>query len=148
MHITQHTDFALRVLIYLATQEERLPTIQEIAERFDISRNHLMKVVNGLIRFGYVEGIRGKGGGLRLARGPADISVGEVLRRMEGDPVLVECFSDQSQCLLTGRCRLQTVLKRALAAFFAVLDPITLDELRGPTQQQVLRFIRQAVPPA
>ncbi|MCK6375817.1 MAG: Rrf2 family transcriptional regulator, partial [Zoogloea sp.] len=92
MHITLHTDYALRVLIYLASNEERLPTIQEISARFDISRSHLMKVVNQLIRNGFVEGIRGKGGGLRLARPPAGIGIGDVVRKMETDLSLVECF--------------------------------------------------------
>ncbi len=82
MHITQHTDYALRVLIFLASNEHRLATIQEISERFEVSRSHLMKVVNQLIRNGWVEGLRGKGGGLRLARPASGIMVGEVVRKI------------------------------------------------------------------
>lgn len=142
MHITQHTDYALRVLIYLATNTERLPTVQEIAERFDVSRTHLMKVVNGLIRHGFVLGVRGKGGGLRLAATPSAISVGDVVRKMEGEPVLVECFGDQSKCLLTKSCRLTGVFRQALDAFFASLDAVTLADVVGPSQWQTLHVSR------
>lgn len=142
MHITQHTDYALRVLIYLAGHSDRLATVQEIAERFDISRAHLMKVVSGLIRHGFVEGLRGKGGGLRLAAKPSAISIGDVVRKMEGEPVLVECFSDQSKCLLTQSCRLTGVFRQALDAFFASLDGVTLAEVVGPRQWQVLKLAR------
>ena len=143
MHITLHTDYALRVLIYLASNDERLPTIQEISERFDISRSHLMKVVNQLIRNGFVEGIRGKGGGLRLARPPAGIGIGDVVRKMETDLSLVECFTDTSRCLLTASCRLKGVLNTALEAFFASLDQVTLAEVLGPAQHQLLHVLRR-----
>lgn len=142
MHITQHTDYALRVLIYLAVNEGRLATVQEIAERFDISRSHLMKVVNGLIHAGCVEGLRGKGGGLRLARAPADIVIGDVVRAMEVDLNLVECFADGSQCLLTPNCRLQGVFHGALNAFFEVLDRATLADVAGTAQSQVLSAVQ------
>lgn len=142
MHITQHTDYALRVLIYLAVNEERLATVQEIAERFDISRSHLMKVVNGLIHGGWVEGVRGKGGGLRLARAPSAIAVGEVVRGMEGDFHLVECFADGSQCLLTPNCRLQGAFQGALTAFLAVLDGVTLADVAGKAQSQMLHTVQ------
>ena len=148
MHITLHTDYALRVLIYLASNDERLPTIQEISERFDVSRSHLMKVVNQLIRNGFVEGIRGKGGGLRLARPPADIGVGDVVRKMETDLSLVECFSDTSRCLLTASCKLRGVLDNALEAFFASLDKVSLAQLLGPAQRQILFMPQRPASPA
>lgn len=138
MHITQHTDYALRVLIFLASNEHRLATIQEISERFDVSRTHLMKVVNQLIRNGFVEGLRGKGGGLRLARPAPDISVGDVVRKMEVDLALVECFHEESRCLLTTSCQLKGVLAGALEAFFASLDRVPLSQILGPTQRQLL----------
>jgi Rrf2 family transcriptional regulator, nitric oxide-sensitive transcriptional repressor len=138
MHITQHTDYALRVLIFLASNEHRLATIQEISERFEVSRAHLMKVVNQLIRNGFVEGIRGKGGGLRLARPAPDIAVGDVIRKMETDLALVECFSENSRCLLTADCQLKGVLADALEAFFASLDRVPLSQILGPTQRQML----------
>jgi len=146
MQITQHTDYALRVLIYLASNEDRLATVQEIAERFDISRNHLMKVVNGLIRCGFVEGLRGKGGGLRLARLPAEIAVGDVVRQMEGEPVLVECFGKESHCVLSSNCRLKGALKSALKAFFAELDAVNLAELVGKPQWRLMHAPTRLAP--
>ncbi|WP_300437009.1 Rrf2 family transcriptional regulator [Zoogloea sp.] len=141
MHITQHTDYALRVLIFLASNEHRLPTIQEISERFEISRSHLMKVVNQLIRNGFVEGIRGKGGGLRLARPASEILIGDVVRKMETDLVLVECFSDESRCLLTANCNLKGVFAHALEAFLASLDKVPLTQVLSPSQRQLLHVL-------
>lgn len=143
MHITQHTDYALRVLIFLASNDHRLATIQEISERFQVSRAHLMKVVNQLIRNGFVEGLRGKGGGLRLARPAPDISVGDVIRKMETDLALVECFNEDSRCLLTASCQLKGVLAEALEAFFASLDRVSLAQILGPTQRQMLFMPRR-----
>jgi len=141
MHITQHTDYALRVLIFLASNEHRLPTIQEISERFEVSRSHLMKVVNQLIRNGFVEGIRGKGGGLRLARPASEILIGDVVRKMETDLVLVECFSDESRCLLTPNCKLKGVFADALKAFLASLDKVALTQVLSPSQRQLLHVL-------
>ena len=141
MHITQHTDYALRVLIFLASNEHRLATIQEISERFEISRSHLMKVVNQLIRNGFVEGIRGKGGGLRLARPASEILIGDVVRKMETDLVLVECFSDESRCLLTANCNLKGVFADALKAFLASLDKVPLSQVLSPSQRQLLHVL-------
>lgn len=148
MHITQHTDYALRVLIYLGANPERLPTIQEIAERFEISRSHLMKVVNQLIRSGFAEGVRGKGGGLRLARPATEIRVGDVVRQMETDLVLVECFGEQSRCLLTTSCRLKGALGKALEAFLAALDQVSLADVLGPAEQQILHVLQRMPAPA
>ena len=141
MHITQHTDYALRVLIFLASNEHRLATIQEISERFEISRSHLMKVVNQLIRNGFVEGLRGKGGGLRLARLPSEILIGDVVRKMETDLAMVECFSDESRCLLTPNCKLKGVFADALDAFLASLDKVPLTEVLSPSQRQLLHVL-------
>ena len=138
MHITQHTDYALRVLIYLQANGHRLVTIQEISDRFGISRSHLMKVVTQLIRAGYVDGLRGKGGGLRLAREASKIVIGDVVRHMERDFHLVECFADGSQCLLTGSCHLRGVLGKALHAFLVVLDQVTLESIMSEREQRIL----------
>ncbi|MCP5268489.1 MAG: Rrf2 family transcriptional regulator [Zoogloeaceae bacterium] len=145
MHITQHTDFALRALIYLGSNEERLVTIQEISERFGVSRNHLMKVVNQLIRAGFVEGVRGKGGGLRLARPMPEISVGDVVRRMERGMNLVECFGEGCSCILDPDCKLKVALSSALAAFLKVLDDLSLADIVGKKEVLILKFLR---PPA
>lgn len=144
MHITQHTDFALRVLIYLGACPERRVTVREVSERFGISRSHLMKIVNQLVSDGFVEGTRGKGGGLRLARAPEGIVVGEVVRRMEPGFDLVECFRPESGCLLSSGCRLKGAFKQALDAFLASLDAVTLADL--VVQRPRLRGVLQIVP--
>lgn len=144
MHLTQHTDYALRVLIYLAVNCERLVTIGEVSERFGISRSHLMKIANHLVRDGFVDGVRGKGGGLRLARAPAAINVGEVVRSMERGMALVECFGSDSQCLLTPDCRLKGVLGRALESFLQVLDGVALADLLDSPTGQVVHILRRS----
>jgi len=138
MHITQHTDYALRVLMFLAANDHRRPTIKEISESFGISRNHLMKVVNALIRDGYVDGLRGRGGGLRLAMAPAEIRIGAVVRAMEPGMALVECFGTGGDCRLQGGCRLTGVLGKALDAFLAELDGATLADIVGQRQHQLM----------
>jgi Rrf2 family nitric oxide-sensitive transcriptional repressor len=156
MHLTRHTDFALRVLIYLGLKEGRLGSIREIATAYGISENHLVKVVHGLGQAGFIETLRGRGGGLRLARPPEEIRVGEVVRRTEEDWTLVDCFAPAGRprrggaveegpvgCAIGGCCRLQSVLEEALAAFFAVLDRTTLaDLLRRPDREAVAARLR------
>jgi Rrf2 family nitric oxide-sensitive transcriptional repressor len=144
MNITQHTDYALRLLIYLGACPERRVTIKEVAERFDISRSHLMKIVNRLVAEGFVEGARGKGGGLRLQQPPERIGVGEVVRQMEPGFELVECFGSHSHCLLDAGCRLKGVLNQALQAFLGVLDKVTLADLIAgqPQLREVLGVVR------
>jgi Rrf2 family nitric oxide-sensitive transcriptional repressor len=129
MQLTQYTDYALRTLLYLAVTEENA-TITEIAERYSISRNHLVKVVHNLGKLGYITTIRGRQGGLRLARAPEHINLGDVVRRTEPNFHLVECFSrDSDRCILTPSCQLKGVLAKAMAAFLAVLDGYTLADL-------------------
>ena len=132
MHLTLQSDYCLRVLIALGVAPDRRGTIGSIAAQYDISRNHLMKVCHRLQQLGYIEGIRGKGGGLRLAREPAEIRIGEVLRAMEPHFELVECFGEDSRCAITRACRLQGMLAAALVEFFRVLDGHTLAELLTP----------------
>ncbi|MGC8534615.1 MAG: RrF2 family transcriptional regulator [Rhizomicrobium sp.] len=130
MRLTVYTDYALRLLMYVALKNESLVTIQEVAGAYGISRNHLMKVAYDLGRFGFLETVRGRGGGLRLARAPEKIGLGEVVRRMEEDFTLVECFAKgSSNCRIEGPCRLQHVLGDALHAYLDVLDGYTLADL-------------------
>lgn len=132
MRLTAYTDYALRVLMYLGLAEGRLSTIQEIAEAYGISKNHLMKIVQELRRAGYVEAVRGRGGGLRLGRPADEISVGAVIRLGEEDFRLVECFDPATnRCPIAGPCALQGLLGRALGAYFEVLDQSTLADLLG-----------------
>ncbi len=133
MRLSDYTDYTLRVLMYCAAHPDRLVTIAEIAEGHGVSKNHLMKIVNDLGRQGVLETTRGRGGGLRLLRAPSAICIGDVLRSSETDFRLVECFDPATDtCTLTPKCRLKGVLQRALKAYFAELDAVTLADLAGP----------------
>jgi len=130
MRLTVYTDFSLRVLMYLALHRERRPTIAEIAASYGVSRNHLMKVVHQLGVGGYVASARGKAGGLRLAREPADIGVGEVVRRTEPDMALVPCLDRAGgSCVIAPACRLRSVLDEARCAFLQALDRYSIADL-------------------
>ena len=131
MRLTYHTDYALRVLLYLAAlPDTQRAHIQDIADAYAISSNHLMKIVHELGKLGYIETIRGHKGGMRLARNPADIRIGEVVRQTEEDFFLVECFDrEHNCCVITPICNLRTALQEALAAFLSVLDRYTLADL-------------------
>jgi Rrf2 family nitric oxide-sensitive transcriptional repressor len=133
MKLTSFSDYSLRVLIYLAVRDDSLATIGEIAEAYDISHNHLMKVVHHLGTLGYLETVRGKGGGVRLAMAPEDINIGTLMRETENTTALVECFDpDGSDCAIEPACALRGIMHQALAGFFAVLDGYTLaDALRN-----------------
>ncbi|WP_430911190.1 Rrf2 family transcriptional regulator [Methylobacterium sp. sgz302541] len=130
MRLTRYTDYALRTLIYVGLREPRQSSIAEIARAYGISENHLTKVVHQLGRLGLIQTIRGRGGGLRLAKAPAEIVIGAVVRHTEDDLALVECFSGGG-CAITAPCRLRRALGEALAAFLAVLDGVTLADLIG-----------------
>jgi Rrf2 family nitric oxide-sensitive transcriptional repressor len=129
MRLTTMTDYALRLLMYVAHQPERLCTIAEIADAYGISQAHLMKITHQLGLAGFVETVRGKGGGMRLAAAPATISLGAVVRAVEPDFALVECFGAGNRCALTSYCRLAGVLDGALQSFLAHLDRHTLADL-------------------
>lgn len=145
MRLTLYTDFSLRVLLYLGAKERaELSTIQDISIAYGISKNHLMKVSHELGKAGYIETVRGRGGGIRLALVPEEINIGEVIRRMEDDFYLVECFNPSGgNCPISPVCGLKNVLGRALQAYLQVLDEYTLqdllmnkDDLRALLQQQ------------
>ena len=126
-----YTDYSLRVLIYLAsTEENKLSTIQEISDAYNISKNHLMKVTFELGKAGFIHTVRGRGGGIRLADLPQNINIGTVVRRMEDDFHLVECFDmEHNRCPIAPVCGLRGVLGKALHAYLAVLDEYTLEDL-------------------
>lgn len=138
MQLTQHTDYAIRVLLYAQSHPDRLVNITEIADFYQISRSHLAKVVAALTQAGYLQGVRGKKGGLKLGLDPAEINLGTLVTQFE--PLnLVECFSDKNQCVITTNCRLKNVLFEATKAFLAVLNQYTLHDLK--MQPDVIQFI-------
>jgi Rrf2 family nitric oxide-sensitive transcriptional repressor len=148
MRLTRHTDYALRVLIHLGLQNGRQVSIRDIATAYGISEAHLMKVVHGLAKRGYIATTRGRGGGLKLARPPEEISIGAVVRDTEDDMALTECFGAGNACPIAGPCGLQSMLREALDAFLVVLDRHTLDDLLWPHGMALLaRLGIEAQPP-
>lgn len=130
MRLTSFTDYSLRVLIYLGTDPSRRATISEVAAAFDVSENHLMKVVHFLGQQGWLTNVRGKGGGMELALAPKDIGVGKVVRIAEAGDLPAACFSSEPDtCPIARICRLRGVLNDAVNAFYAVLDEYTLEDL-------------------
>jgi Rrf2 family transcriptional regulator, nitric oxide-sensitive transcriptional repressor len=132
MHLNLWTDYALRTLIYVGAKGEQLSTIAEIAESFDISKSHLMKVVNKLGQQGYIDTVRGKGGGVRLRRPPAEIRVGTVVRETEEDLAVMGCLAESGFCRIEGCCVLRRALRQATVAFLRTLDGYTLADLLAP----------------
>ena len=132
MQLTRYTDYSLRVLLYLGLKQTQPKTtdsitISEIAEYYKISRNHLVKVVHHLANDGFINTTRGKGGGLRLAHSPEDICIGDVVRKMEPNFNIVECFNPTGQdCEIEPLCALKNSLGEATASFLSVLDKYTL----------------------
>ncbi|HEX7891650.1 MAG TPA: Rrf2 family transcriptional regulator [Ramlibacter sp.] len=146
MKLTAFTDYALRVLIYLAAQPGQRATIAQIATAFDVSEHHLVKVVHFLGKQGWLSNVRGKGGGLELGEQPQDIVVGRVVRATEGSAQVAECFGETGgDCRIAPECRLRGVLAEAVAAFHAVLDRYTLSDLVRNRQElaRVLFFDRR-----
>jgi len=147
MKLTSFTDYSLRVLMYLGADPKRRVTIAEIAATFDISENHLTKVVHFLGKAGWLANVRGKGGGLRLAMAPEAINVGNVVRATEGAAIPAECFlEDGGHCLIGPVCRLAGVLAAAVDAFYAVLDRHTLADM--VRNRQALSRVLFFAPPA
>lgn len=141
MQITRFTDYSLRVLMLLGLYPNRLVTIEEIAQRHGISHEHLRKIVHRLAILGYIESVRGRHGGLRLALEPEDIRVGEVVRDFEKDMNIAECFaSDPAECPIDSCCRIQAIFHEALGAFLDVLDGYTLRDLLSP-RRRLLRLL-------
>lgn len=130
MRLTQFSNYAIRILMYAGVRDGRLSSVPDMASAYGVSYDHLKKAAAELCRSGYMEAVRGRVGGVRLARRPEDINIGDVIRSMEGTVVLVECFDPASNtCPLAAACRLKNALQRATAAFFAVLDGYTLADL-------------------
>lgn len=131
MRLTVLTDYSLRMLIHLAVKPGGRATIAEVAQAYAVSEAHLMKVAHLLGQAGHVTTLRGRGGGLMLARPAAEIRVGDVVRRMEPDMDVVPCLAGGS-CAIQPACRLKRTMHEARAAFLAVLDGTTIADLAGP----------------
>jgi Rrf2 family nitric oxide-sensitive transcriptional repressor len=132
MRLTFSTDYALRLLILVGLESDRLVTIEEVADRFGISKNHLMKVAYQLGQAEYLETVRGRNGGLRLGKAPDQIVVGEVVRKMEPDFAVVECQNPSGYCKIAPCCTLHSAMKEAVQAFLEKLDQYTLEDLVRP----------------
>jgi Rrf2 family nitric oxide-sensitive transcriptional repressor len=132
MRLTLHTDFALRVLIQVGVNNGKLTTINEIAQTFGISKQHLTKVVNALGRKGYLDTVRGRNGGIQLMREARHINIGQVVRDTEGDLAVIGCLERTGYCRIERACVLRGALRDASNAFLAVLDSYTLADLIKP----------------
>ncbi|WP_336084040.1 RrF2 family transcriptional regulator [Thalassospira sp. CH_XMU1448-2] len=147
MRLTHFTDYTLRVLIYLGLHQDRLVTIDEIANAYEISRNHLMKIVHHQARTGVIETVRGKGGGMRLGRVPSEIGIGKIVRDTEQDMALVACFdpAHHGECRIESACFLRHALMEASNAFYRTLDSYSLADLLKP-QAQLSSLFSQSSP--
>lgn len=130
MRLTAYTDYSLRTMIFLAMHRDALVTVQQIADAHGIAKNHLTKVVHHLGTLGYIATVRGRNGGLRLGREPADINIGEVIRHTETDFHMASCFDQASAgCIYSSACSLKGMLGKATLAFLDVLDAVTLEQV-------------------
>lgn len=139
MRLTLYSDYAMRVMIYLAAQENRLGSIGEIARTYDISQNHLMKVVHDLGKAGFIVTIRGRNGGIKLARPPVDINLGEVIRHTEQSFAMADC----KNCFIMPACGLTSILDEATMAFLRVLESYTLADA-VPSKRRLIQHLSQA----
>jgi len=138
VELTLYTDYSLRVLLYLGLREDRVCQLADIAEAYGVSRHHLLKVVQGLARHGFVRTFRGKGGGITLARAPRDINIGRVIRLAEGPIQPVECLrGDANHCVITGACRLTRLFQEAAQNFLSTFDHVTLADLLAHRKSQI-----------
>lgn len=129
MRLSSFSDYSLRVLIYLALKEDDLSTVSEISEKYHISRNHLVKVVHNLSGLGLIKSYKGKGGGICLASSPSELNIGEILKSLESDSLLIECFSESGSCVLEPSCKLKGALIEAQKSFYMTLSQYTLSDL-------------------
>ena len=130
MRLTQHSNYAMRLLMYCALKPDETVRLAEIAESYDISGHHLNKIAQRLVHIGAINAIRGRNGGIRLAKDPKDLNVGEIIRQTEENMLIVECFSKETNtCPLISECKFRTLLMDALDAFLKVLDAYTLEDM-------------------
>ncbi|MFN7167604.1 MAG: RrF2 family transcriptional regulator [Pannonibacter sp.] len=141
MRLTAYTNYAIRTLMFCALHPGRIVRMEDIAEAHGISKAHLMKAARQLGQLGYLENMRGRSGGVRLAMPPGEIVIGEVVRHTEGDLDLVECFNaDTNTCPLIGVCKLSAVFRTGLRAFLAELDKVTLEDMVADRRKLLSRL--------
>jgi len=144
MQLTLYTDYSLRVLIYLSIHKDRSATISEIAEFYQVSRNHLVKVVHNLSLKSYINSTRGKGGGLRLAREASDIVVGAVVRDTEPNFNIVDCFGENADpCTVEPVCALKSILGQATNDFLHTLDQYTIADMLKSSNESPITFVKK-----
>jgi len=144
MQLTQYTDYSLRVLVYLGIHPERRVTITEIADAYEISRNHLVKVVHQLSHNGWITTIRGKGGGMHLTFPPEQINIGTVIYQTEPHMNLLECFDKvNDNCTISPACVLKRTLYQARKAFMDVLNQHTLADALGPKSADIIQIFKE-----
>jgi Rrf2 family nitric oxide-sensitive transcriptional repressor len=145
MQLTQFSDYSLRLVLYLATHEDQVITLQEVSQAYGVSQHHLVKVAARLVEEGLIVSVRGRNGGLRLNRTPAEINIGDLVRATEPHFNLVECFdAERNTCPIDRACGLKGVLHEAQEAFFAVLDGHTLADFLPRAPALLLLWRRQA----
>jgi Rrf2 family nitric oxide-sensitive transcriptional repressor len=140
MRLTRFSDISLRALMYLGAHDGRSVSAAEMSERLRVSKDHLMKSLQALASLGLVAGVRGRGGGFRLARAGTAIRLGGLVRSLERSHGLVECFGEASTCPLTGGCRLAGVLREAESGFYDVLDGYTVGDLLAANRLQLVQL--------
>jgi len=144
MRLTSYTDFGLRALLYLATLPEgELSSVAKVSALYGVSRNHMVKVVNQLVKLGYLQSQRGKNGGIRMACSPATINIGQVIRALEGNLDGIDCGSPA--CQIVSACLLKRALKEAMDAFLAVMDGYTLQDLLA-NRDELQRVFGELIP--
>lgn len=130
MRMTAHTDYAMRVLVYVAGRPDEACTVGEVAGVYGLSRNHLMKVAQSLRDFGAIQTLRGRAGGIRLARPAETINIGALVRTIEEDFSVVDCLqAGGGTCVIAPACLLKGMISEAIGAFLAVLDTYTLADI-------------------
>lgn len=142
MRLTTFSDYSIRVMMYLGTKHGELVKISDIANAYTISENHLTKVVHHLAQRGYIETVRGKGGGLRLVREPKTINIGELIISTEGDTGFLPCLDSDGECCIQSACRLMGILREAQAALYSVLNKYTLADLLIPEKALAHIFLK------
>ncbi|MEM8838288.1 MAG: iron-responsive transcriptional regulator RirA [Pseudomonadota bacterium] len=129
MRLTKQSNYAVRILMYCATNDDQLSKVATIAKVYDVSEYFLFKILQPLVERGYIETVRGRSGGIRLAKPAKDITLGEIIRTAEDKFIMAECFEDDTNCPLLSACSFNSALSEALSAFFAVLDSYTIADL-------------------